>query len=81
MSWSINLSGKHKDVEAELEAAQNVISDALNTIRGLDNEKVSVSVNGHGYTNDDGSCTFSASYSVSGIANETPAPEIEAAPA
>ena len=74
MSWSINLSGKNEDVQAELEAAYNVIDDALCALVNVYTDSVSVNLNGHGYTNEDGSSTFSAGYSVNGLA-PTPVPE------
>jgi hypothetical protein len=78
MSWSINLSGKNEDVQAELEAAYNVIDDALRALVNVYTDSVSVNINGHGYTNEDGSSTFSAGYSVNGI-TPTPVP-VAAAP-
>ena len=78
MSWSINLSGKNEDVQAELEAAHNVIEEALRALVNVCTDSVSVNINGHGYTNEDGSSTFSAGYSVNGIA-PTPVP-VAAAP-
>ncbi len=75
-----SVSSHHAEIL--LRGSDIVIKD-LNSTNGtfLNNEKVSVSVSGHGYTNDDGSCTFSASYSVSGTADVKPEQEIEAAPA
>jgi len=68
MSWSINLAGKYRDVVAELEAAKNVIDDALDTLSDLPNETVTVSCNGYASSSDNGYCSYSASFTVGGDA-------------